>query len=307
MAFNRYRQTSNDISWYVIGLIAAIAVSLCMVAGSFVLATYGDDKHSPLALNNLNRDIATPEALPSTPNPPTKPAEPVKPEQPTTPVQPTPPTPTKPIQPIPGRVVYLTFDDGPSANTGRVLNILNQYGIKATFFVTCNGQNYNYYIKQAYDAGNAIGLHTCTHNYNIYRSADTYFADLNRVGDMVQGLIGIRPNIIRFPGGSSNTVSRRYARGIMGQLTAQVRAQGYQYFDWNCSSSDASGNNIPVATIISSSKCQPKQIVLLMHDTAAKNTTVQALPEIIEYYRARGYSFGVLTDSSYAAHHRVNN
>lgn len=223
------------------------------------------------------------------------------------PTRPTSPTPTAPVQPVPGRTVYLTFDDGPSVNTGRVLAILKQYGVKATFFVTCNGRPYNSFIKQAYDSGNAIGLHTCTHNYNIYRSSDSYFTDLNQISDMVNDLIGFRPNIIRFPGGSSNTVSRNYAIGIMSQLVKRVRNAGYQYFDWNCDSTDASGNNVPVAKLVANAKCRPNQVVLLMHDTAAKGTTVQALPQIIEYYKSAGYNFGILTASSFAAHHGVNN
>lgn len=207
------------------------------------------------------------------------------------------------------KVVYLTFDDGPSVNTPRILEILDKYNAKATFFVTGNGQNYNNYIKEAYDRGHSIGLHTYTHDYSVvYASVDSYFNDLNNVASMVEGIIGKRPDIIRFPGGSSNTISANYCVGIMSQLTQLVQEKGYQYYDWNVSSSDASGNNIPVDQIVSSSTSSDAQYInLLCHDTAAKDTTVEALPQIIEYYQAKGYVFKGITKDSYVPHHGVNN
>lgn len=207
------------------------------------------------------------------------------------------------------KVVYLTFDDGPSENTKRVIDILARYNAKATFFVTGNNQGYNYLIKEAHDAGHAIGLHTYSHNYaQIYASDDAFFADLQQISDMVEGVIGEKVMITRFPGGSSNTVSASYNSGIMSRLTESLRSRGYQYFDWNVSSSDASGNNVATSKIIESSTgSSAEKIVLLFHDTAAKNTTVEALPTIIEHYQAQGYIFLGLSVDSFAAHHGVNN
>lgn len=207
------------------------------------------------------------------------------------------------------KVVYLTFDDGPSANTKRVIDILARYNAKATFFVTGNNQSYNYLIKEAHDAGHAIGLHTYTHNYaQVYASDDAFFADLQQISDMVEGIIGEKSMLTRFPGGSSNTVSANYNTGIMSRLVDALPARGYQYFDWNVSSSDASGNNVATEKIIASSTASSaEKIVLLFHDTAAKDTTVEALPTIIEHYKAQGYVFLALTHDSYAAHHGVNN
>lgn len=207
------------------------------------------------------------------------------------------------------KVVYLTFDDGPSGDTEKILNILKKYNAKATFFVTGNNRKYDYLIKRAHDEGNSIGLHTYTHDYaKVYASEKAYFEDLQKISDLVENITGEKSYLIRFPGGSSNTVSRRYAPGLMTELTKEVREKGYQYFDWNCDSTDASGNHRPVQTLVANAtSCSQKHIVILMHDTDAKDTTVSALPEIIENYRDRGYVFKGLSMDSFAPHHHVNN
>ena len=212
------------------------------------------------------------------------------------------------VEPTGDKVVYLTFDDGPSDNTAKVLKILDKYNAKATFFVTGTNQKYNYLIKEAYNAGHTIGLHTYSHSYSIYKSVDTYFKDLEKVNKMVKNLIGVESKYIRFPGGSSNTVSRKYCKGIMSTLVTEVQNRGYQYYDWNVSSGDASGNNIATSKIIKeSTSSSAKNINLLMHDTSAKDTTVEALPKIIEYYQSKGYVFKAIDDYSYTPHHGVNN
>lgn len=207
------------------------------------------------------------------------------------------------------KIVYLTFDDGPSGNTAKILDVLAKYNIKATFFVTGNGKKYNYLIKRAHNEGHTIALHTYSHDYKkVYSSVDAYFDDLTRVGNMVKEQIGFVPKYIRFPGGASNTISRKYSQGIMSKLVTEVQARGYQYYDWNVSSGDASGNNVPVSKIVKNSTSSRSQnIMLLAHDTAAKSTTVEALPQIIEHYQALGYSFKGITDSTFTPHQRVNN
>ncbi|MFR7592144.1 MAG: polysaccharide deacetylase family protein [Longibaculum sp.] len=211
--------------------------------------------------------------------------------------------------PTGNKVVYLTFDDGPSSNTAKILNILDKYNAKATFFVTGNGQKYNYLIKQAHDKGHTIGLHTYTHSYSkIYSSVDAYFADLNKIGDMVKGQIGYVPHYIRFPGGASNTVSRHYSKGIMSKLVVEVQNRGFQYYDWNASTGDASGNNVAVSKLIrEGTASHANNVMILAHDTAAKSTTVQALPQIIEHYQALGYTFKGIDDNTFTPHQHVNN
>ena len=207
------------------------------------------------------------------------------------------------------KIVYLTFDDGPSQNTDRILKILKKYNAKATFFVTGCHQEYNQYIIEAYKQGHTIGLHSYLHEYqDIYSSKDAYFKDLKKIKQMVKQLIGIQVHYIRFPGGSSNRISKNYCHGIMSQLTREVIKQGYQYYDWNGDTTDASGNHIPTATIIKQATSETHQnIVLLAHDTDAKDTTVAALPSIIQYYKEKGYQFLGIDDESYYVHHDIQN
>ena len=207
------------------------------------------------------------------------------------------------------KVCYLTFDDGPSENTLKILDILNQNGVKATFFVI--GSGCLEYVNNIIKSGSVVGLHSDTHEFGeIYKSESAFYNDLNALKDKIKSIAGIEPNIIRFPGGSSNTISKDYCSGIMSSLTKSVEENGYKYFDWNVSSGDASGNNISPSKIISSVKSESEdedKICVLMHDAAAKKTTVEALPEIIKYLKAEGYTFDVLTANSPVFHHGVNN
>ena len=207
------------------------------------------------------------------------------------------------------KTCYLTFDDGPSDNTLKVLDILKQYGIRATFFVKGTG-NLSY-LKQIHAAGHTVALHTYSHEYSeIYVSQKAYFDDLQKISNAVKEQIGIESKIIRFPGGSSNTVSKDYCNGIMTALAAETANQGYVYFDWNVDSSDASGNNVPVADIMASIQNQggySDHEIVLMHDTGSKDTTVEALPQIIEYYQEKGYTFAPITVDTPPVQHGINN
>lgn len=207
-----------------------------------------------------------------------------------------------------GKTIYLTFDDGPSPNTPRIISILNSYGIKATFFV--KNTSYNDYMKDIVNNGNVIALHSYTHDYKtIYSSDEAFYQDLQNISDLVYLQTGVRSNIMRFPGGGSNTVSKKYSPGIMTRLTQGVAERGYIYFDWNCSSGDAMKNTVPKETIVASCKKVPSanNVIVLLHDTGAKNTTVEALPEIIEYYLSCGYTFSTITADTPPVHHKVNN
>lgn len=207
-----------------------------------------------------------------------------------------------------GKTIYLTFDDGPSPNTPRIISILNSYGIKATFFV--KNTSYNDYMKDIVNNGNVIALHSYTHDYKtIYSSDEAFYQDLQNISDLVYLQTGVRSNIMRFPGGGSNTVSKKYSPGIMTRLTQGVAERGYIYYDWNCSSGDAMKNTVPKDTIVANCKRVPaaKNVIVLLHDTEAKGTTVEALPEIIEYYLSCGYTFSTITADTPPVHHKVNN
>lgn len=209
-------------------------------------------------------------------------------------------------KPSTGKTVYLTFDDGPSRYTPEILDVLDKYGVKATFFVI-NGR-YNSTMKDIVDRGHQIGLHTYSHDYKkIYSSDTAYFNDLQKIHDVVLKETGVDTKVIRFPGGSSNTVSRNYSKGIMSRITKAVGEKGYVYFDWNCSNGDADGANTVQKQLNYCSQF-PKsasRIIVLMHDT--KKTTLEALPKIIEYYQSCGMTFDILTPFTTPIHHNVLN
>lgn len=209
----------------------------------------------------------------------------------------------------PGKRAYLTFDDGPSANTKKILNILDRYNVKATFFVIYRG-GYESVYKDIVKRGHTIALHSYTHDYStIYRSTSAYFRDLDRLSDYVYKQTGVRSKILRFPGGGSNTISRSYCRGIMTTLTREVQNRGYKYYDWNVDSQDASVS-LSASAIVSSVKrsCgSQKNAIVLMHDAPGKGSTVTALPDIIRYLRSKGYELLPITESTPQVHHAVNN
>jgi peptidoglycan/xylan/chitin deacetylase (PgdA/CDA1 family) len=206
------------------------------------------------------------------------------------------------------KVLYLTFDDGPSKNTQPILDILDHYHAKATFFVTNQQPKYRHMIGKAYREGHTIGLHTSSHVYSIYRSPRVYFADLDAIAKTVKAEIGYVPCFVRFPGGSSNTISTRYARGIMHVLAKELNKKGYQYYDWNGDSTDARMiNGDPHKIIAMAERSNDPNIVMLCHDTDTKSTTVKALPKIIEYYQAKGYAIKAIDRRSFVPHHAINN
>ena len=211
----------------------------------------------------------------------------------------------KPI-PAKGKTVYLTFDDGPCSLTPKILDILDEYNVKATFFVV-NGK-YNYLMKEIVDRGHKIGLHCYRHNYKeIYSSDEAYFEDLQKIHNVVKEETGVDADIMRFPGGGSNTISKKYSKGIMTRLTKSVVEKGYAYFDWNCYNGDADGEKNVNKMVENCSKF-PKnadKIVVLMHDN--KEATVEALPYIIEFFKSCGMEFGVLEKGMEYTNHAVYN
>ena len=203
--------------------------------------------------------------------------------------------------------IYLTFDDGPNAKTTDViLDILKEEGVKATFFVTNKGPDE--LIKREYEEGHTVALHTATHDYaTVYASYDAYFQDLNTVSDRVKRITGYESKIIRFPGGSSNTVSRKYTPGIMSYLTEEVQRRGYRYYDWNISSGDAGSTtdpNVVYSNVVEHLR-QDRANMVLMHDI--KTYTRDALRNIIHYGKENGYHFEPITMDTEMVHQKVNN
>lgn len=211
-----------------------------------------------------------------------------------------------------GKVVYLTFDDGPGPYTEKLLNVLKKYNVKVTFFVTDQNlsRGYDNLIKRAYSEGHSIGLHTKTHDYSkIYTSKEAYFSDLYAIQDKVKRITGYTSYLMRFPGGSSNTVSKNYDRGshIMSELVKAVEAKGFVYFDWNVSSGDAGETTLTskVASNVIDGISRRNPAVVLQHDV--KSFSVDAVETIIQYGLSHGYQFLPLNKTSPTAHHGVNN
>ncbi len=202
-------------------------------------------------------------------------------------------------------IVYLTFDDGPNpGTTDTILNILKEEGIQATFFVT--GAGPDYLIQREFNEGHTVALHTDSHSYSyVYSSVDNYFNDLNKVSNRVERLTGQKSMIIRFPGGSSNTVSR-FSPGIMTTLTSEVKKRGYHYFDWNVDSGDAAGasTNGVYANVVNNISLSRENVVL-MHDI--KWTTTEALRNIIRFGKENGFTFSKITYDTVMVTHGVNN
>ena len=205
------------------------------------------------------------------------------------------------------KVIYLTFDDGPGPHTAKLLDILKKYDVKVTFFVTRAGDDE--LIAREHTEGHTVALHSFTHDYAyIYSSVDNFFTDLYEIQARVKNITGETATLIRFPGGSSNLVSANYdgGIGIMSRLVNEVTNRGFTYFDWNISSGDAGGATSPgevYENVINSLK--PDFSVVLQHDI--KEFSVDAVEDIIKYGKANGYTFKKLDQSSFTAHHGVNN
>ena len=199
------------------------------------------------------------------------------------------------------KIIYLTFDDGPSGYTNQILNTLAKYNIKATFFVTLAGKDDA--IKREYNEGHTVGLHTATHSYKtIYSSVDAYFEDLQRVSDRVNRITGQESKIIRFPGGTSNRVS---AVG-MSNIVTEVNKRGYKYFDWDVSVEDAGGcayESDKQACVINNFKkyIRPnRENIVLLHDI--KSYTAAGLETMIKYALDQGYTFKAITEDTVPTH-----
>ena len=197
------------------------------------------------------------------------------------------------------KVVYLTFDDGPSRYTAQLLNILDKYGVKATFFVTNQFPAYQHMIGETYRRGHTIALHTYSHNYaSVYASEDAYYRDLEMINNICVQQTGVTPKIVRFPGGTSNTVSRRYCKGIMSSLSQSLAYHGYLYCDWNVSSGDAGGaktSSAVASNVISGIKKHSVSIVL-QHDITSHS--VNAVEQILFWGIQNGYTFLPMSETT---------
>lgn len=183
------------------------------------------------------------------------------------------------------KTMYLTFDDGPSPeNTVRVLDILKERDIRATFFLV--GENVRRYpeiVQRIVAEGHTIGIHCDSHDYNrIYASADSYLADFEAAHQTLLELTGIDVKLFRFPGGSVND----FNAGVRDEIIREMTARGCIYFDWNASLEDATAEADPAQLVANgvSTTLGRQKVVMLAHDVKTHTalcleTLLDSLPE----------------------------
>lgn len=207
-------------------------------------------------------------------------------------------------------IAYLTFDDGPSSITNSVLDILKKYNVKATFFVINSGSYNKTTLQREVNEGHTIGLHAYDHNYAIaYKDDNSYLDGIDKLRAKVKADTGFDSHYIRFPGGSSNTISKRYSKGIMSRITKTAKQRGYKYYDWNVDDDDAGRartaddcyNN--VVKELSPNRSN----IVLMHDFGTNKKILDALPRIIEYCQKNGYTMLPIDDNTPEIHHGISN
>lgn len=192
-------------------------------------------------------------------------------------------------------VIYLTFDDGPSVITDKVLNILKENNIKATFFVIGNQiKDQEAVVKRIHDEGHGIGLHTYTHKFRIiYSSNEAFIKEMKTSQDEIHRITNITPTIIRFPGGSRTRLNE--------EMLALLHSYNFKVYDWNITVSDGINPKTSSDKLFNEATkgtVKPDPIILLMHcDYMHKNTYI-ALPRIIKYYQNKNYEFRVIDEDT---------
>ena len=193
------------------------------------------------------------------------------------------------------KIAFLTFDDGPSSdNTLKILDVLRFYKIKATFFIIGSAAEKNREILKAIvNDGHTIGNHTYSHDYKkIYSNVPAFISEIKKTDSIFKDILGssFSTRLVRFPGGAFQAPG-------MKPFIKELNNEGYVNIDWNTINGDGEGNNIPADKLVKNVKntaLNQSHLVILMHDSSTKQTSVQALPQIIEYLEAEGYEFATL-------------
>lgn len=195
------------------------------------------------------------------------------------------------------KTAYFTFDDGPSHNTEKILDILREQDAKATFFVCAqesDDADSPALLRRILDEGHEIGLHSYTHDYKkIYSSLDRYLEDLSAINDYVIEATGYRASIVRFPGGSG---TMNASRSLIKKISGEIERRGYVYYDWDIDSGDALSKSSPetLAEKVANKTNNRDRVIILMHDTPAQKTTPDAVRLAIPELRKQGYTFDKL-------------
>ncbi len=197
---------------------------------------------------------------------------------------------------------YLTFDDGPTTSvTPAILDVLKRYDVKATFFMLGRMIEANPELaKRAYDEGHLLANHGYSHDYKaMYATQESFIGEIEKTEGLIRDITGEEPfKLMRFPGGGHNAGDHAEEKQ---KYKLALKDKGYYFADWNALNGDAEGNNRSAEQLLSRMKgtATQKNIVVLMHDAAAKKTTADSLPAIIEYLKGQGYEFKRLDEIKY--------
>ena len=193
--------------------------------------------------------------------------------------------------------------DGPSPNTAKVLSILREKNVKATFFILGENldknKNLRAVVKQCIEDGNAIGNHTYSHEFDkLYPdnsvNPSAYLEEFNKNNTLLKSILGedFDTRVTRMPGGY---LSRKYYKDPhLKDFDKVLKENNIVNIDWTALNGDAEGINYSKKELLEYAKKSSKgqrQIVILMHDTYGKEKTVEMLPELIDYYKNNGYEF----------------
>ena len=204
----------------------------------------------------------------------------------------------------PDKVVYITIDDGPDPrSTPQYLEVLKQHNVKATFFMIGSiMEKHPQLVLDMDSSGHAIGNHSYTHNYSsLYKNVENFTEEINRTEDIIYSITGKRPKIFRAPGGSTNIHKT--------DLIEKLDELGYAYFDWNVSSADTDPKGITKQEVLENIKRESRnleKVIVLMHDNHKRPASVEALPELIEWFKKNGYEFGTLNEFVEPVHLKSN-
>ncbi len=204
-----------------------------------------------------------------------------------------------------GKKVYLTFDDGPSTYTGELLDVLDTYNVKATFFVVYNDkEEVQPYYQEIVDRGHTIAMHSYSHVYDqVYASKDSFVEDVEKIHDFIYDETGVDCRFYRFPGGSSNQVSKVDIQSLMAYLDEE----NITYFDWNSLSGDAVDSSLTPSelntNILGYVRANAGDSVVLMHDLQNNHATIEALPELIQTLKEEGYEICPIEDDTIPVQH----
>lgn len=203
------------------------------------------------------------------------------------------------------RVIYLTFDDGPAGKvTKNILEILKSEAVPATFFIIgdqIKGQED--LIKRIYNDGHALGLHSMSHRKNcLYNSNEAFLNEMLQTQELINSIVGVKPNILRFPFGCNNSCYK-----ISQSMVDLLHENNLKIYDWNTDSGDGAHPNANPNVFVRNSKSNKDYVILLMHCAYMSKSSVKALPEIIKYYKEKGYEFKLIDENTPEEFHFIKN